>query len=74
MDCVNRPKIRGLMAEKGYTITTLAQATGLSRDGLSRFLRGHSPGYRMMKSIAKELGLTSEEAGRIFFDHDLRDA
>ena len=72
-DSVNRPKLRGLIAEKGYNLTTLARACGHSRDCLSLVMRGKSPSYRVMKDLADALDMTPEQAGTIFFDPNLRD-
>lgn len=73
-DCVNRSKLRGLIAEKGYNLTTLARKCGHSRDCLSLLMRGKiSPSYRVMKDVADALEMTSEQAGLIFFDPNLRD-
>ena len=73
MDCINRPKLRGLIAEKGYNLTTLSEATGITRIALSNIMHGHTPNYKSMKSIARALEMTPELAGHIFFGADLRD-
>lgn len=74
MDCVNRPRLRGLIAEKGFNLTSLAKKTGHSRDTLSRILRGKTPSYRIMKDLALALEMNEEQARTIFFDMDLRAA
>lgn len=72
MDGIQRDKLRGIMAEQGFTITRLAEETGVTRATLSAFLRGSSPSYRVMRSIQRALHLTGAQAGRIFFEVDLR--
>jgi transcriptional regulator with XRE-family HTH domain len=73
MDSVNRPKLRGLIAEKGFNMTTLAAKAGVTRDSISNLMRGHAPSYRLMKSLARALDMSPEQAGHIFFNDDLRD-
>lgn len=74
MDGVNRSKLRGLIAENGYNMTTLSRATGLSVETIKKLMHGGSPNYRTMKSIAQALNMTPKQAGCIFFGNDLRDA
>lgn len=71
IDCVNRAKLRGLIAERGFTLTSLGAQTGHSRDTISNVLKGKTPSYRIMKDLAAALQMTPEQAGRIFFDADL---
>ena len=72
VDCVNRPRLRGLIAEKGYNLTSLAKKTGHSRDTLGNILRGKTPSYRVMRDLALALEMNEEQAREIFFDMDLR--
>lgn len=74
-DCINRAKLRGLIAEKGFNYASLARDCGATRDSISNLMRGvRLPSYRLMKGIAKSLEMTPEQAGQIFFATDLRDA
>ena len=38
MVCVDVPRVRGKMAEKGYTITSLAGMLGINRNTLAVYL------------------------------------
>lgn len=70
---IDVPKVRGKMAERGYTITSLAGKLGISRNTLASYLE--SPGktpYGVVSDMASTLCDTSEEAATIFFATDLR--
>lgn len=70
---VNIPKVRGKMAEKGYTITSLSEALGISRNTLSTYLETPSKfPYNVVSKLADILCDDAEEATNIFFAADLR--
>lgn len=74
MDGIKRDEIRGLMAKKGFNITSLAREVGVSRFTMSGFLNGKSPSYDLMRGIQCVLGMSSIQALDIFFEGDLRAA
>ena len=68
-------KLKGKMAEKNYSITSLAQALGISRNTLSSYLI--SPGkipYETIKKMADLLCDSADDAMQIFFAAYLRGA
>ena len=68
---INLMKLRGLMVEKGYTITSLAHKSGLAYGSLSRMLNGHfQPGYHFMTMIYLALDMTERQFLDIFFVRD----
>ena len=70
---VDVPKVRGKMAERGYTITSLASALGISRATLSNYLEEPDKiPYLVISSMAKLLCDSPKEASDIFFATDLR--
>lgn len=65
---VDVPKVRGKMAEKGYTITSLSGELGISRSTLASYLEQPSKiPYSIVSSLATILCDTTEEAVHIFF-------
>ena len=65
---VNVPKVRGKMAEKGYSITSLANMLKISRGTLaSYFSMPEKIPYRIVARLADILCDTMEEATSIFF-------
>lgn len=65
---VNVPKVRGKMAECGYTITSLAKKLGISRNTLSFYLKEPEKiPYNIVAAMAEILCDSPEEAGSIFF-------
>ncbi len=65
---VNIPKVRGKMAEKGYSITSLANMLKISRGTLtSYFSAPEKMPYNVVASLADILCDTAEEATAIFF-------
>lgn len=70
---VDIPKVKGKMAERGYTITSLAKELNISRNTLSGYLEEPQKiPYCIISAMAKLLCDTSEEASSIFFAPDLR--
>ncbi len=70
---VDIPKVKGKMAEKGYTITALAKKVGVNRNTMATYLEkpGKLP-YGVVSKLATILCDTPDEAARIFFARDLR--
>lgn len=65
---VDVPKVRGKMAEKGYTITSLSQVLGISRNTLTTYLETPSKmPYGVVSKMAEILCDTSSDATTIFF-------
>lgn len=73
MFCVDVPRVRGKMAEKGYTLTSLSKAIKVSRNTLRTYFDepGKMP-YKVVAALASLLCDTPEEAGYIFFGVNLR--
>lgn len=70
---IDVPKVRGKMAERGYTITSLSDRLGINRNTLSAYLEnpGKMP-YSIVSNMAVVLCDTADEAASIFFANDLR--
>jgi len=72
---VDVPKVKGKMAERGYTITSLARELGITRGTLSNYLEDPAKiPYFIISKLANLLCDSSEEASSIFFAPDLRSA
>ena len=71
--CIDVPKVRGKMAERGFTITSLSNFLGISRSTLANYLEnpGKTP-YNVLSEMAIALCDTADEAAAIFFAADLR--
>lgn len=71
--CVDVPKVRGKMAERGYTITSMSDKLRISRATLSIYLEnpGKMP-YNIISNMADILCDTADEAAAIFFAPNLR--
>lgn len=66
-------KVKGKMAERGFTITSLAEKLGINRNTLSSYLETpEKTPYSVVSDMAAALCDTTEEASSIFFAHDLR--
>lgn len=70
---VNVPKVRGKMAEKNMTLTSLAHELWVGRGTLSHYLEepGKMP-YGVVSNMARLLCDGADEATAIFFGTDLR--
>ena len=71
---VDVPKVRGKIAEKGFTLSSFAKRLDISRNTLSTYL--DTPGkipYTVLSDMACILCDTSEEIMQIFFNPDLRE-
>lgn len=70
---VDVPKVRGKMAEKGYTITSMAENLGVNRNTLTSYLEnpGKMP-YEVVSKMAALLCDTEAESTTIFFATHLR--
>ncbi|MEJ8306632.1 helix-turn-helix transcriptional regulator [Saccharibacillus sacchari] len=55
------------------TIVALSEASGINRNTLSAVFKGKvQPSAEVMRKLVAVLGIQPEEAGRIFFSHNLR--
>lgn len=65
---IDVPKVRGKMAEHGYTITSLSKKLGINRNTLSLYLETpEKTPYNIVAALAEILCSSSEEASSIFF-------
>lgn len=70
---VDVPKVKGKMAERGFTITSLAEKLEVDRNTLSSYLKApEKMPYAVVSDMAELLCDTAEEAKSIFFAPDLR--
>lgn len=70
---VDVPKVRGKMAEKGYTISSLATEMGINRNTLAGYLDNPSNiPYGKLAIMADILCDDSTESTNIFFAPNLR--
>lgn len=67
MVSIDVPKVHGKMAEHGYTITSLSDRLGISRNTLSLYFEnpGKTP-YSVISDMAVALCETADEAASIF--------
>lgn len=73
MAFVDVPKVRGKMAEKGYTITSLSDCLGINRNTLSLYLENPDKmPYGVVSKMAEILCDTPKDAAGIFFATNLR--
>lgn len=73
MAYIDVPKVRGKMAERGFTISAFAEVLGINRNTLSSYL--DSPGkipYDVVARMASILCDSAQEADEIFFAKDFR--
>lgn len=70
---VDVPKLRGKMAEKGYTITSISEKINVNRNTFSGYLeQPEKMPYSVIADLAVILCDDYEEACKIFFAQDLR--
>ncbi len=70
---VNVSKVRGKMAERGYTITSMSNHLGINRNTLATYLeKPEKMPYGVISEMADALCDTADEARTIFFAPDLR--
>lgn len=73
MVSIDIPKVRGKMAERGYTITSLSEILGINRNTLSTYLeKPEKMAYSVVSDMAVILCETTDEAASIFFAPNLR--
>lgn len=68
MYCVNVPRVKGKMAEKGYNLTSMSEELGVARNTFTGYL--HNPGtipYRVLARMAHLLCDNQHEAMDLFF-------
>ena len=70
---IDVPRVRGKMAERGYTFKSLAEELEINRNTLAYYLEkpGKTP-YNIVTKMAEALCDTNGEAAAIFFAADLR--
>ena len=72
---IDIPKVKGKMAEHGYTITSLSKKLDISRNTLSSYLeKPEKTPYSIVSSMANILCEDTAEACSIFFAPDFRSA
>lgn len=72
---VDVPKLRGKMAEKGFTITSISERINVNRNTFSGYLeQPERMPYSVIADLAVILCDNYEEACKIFFALDLRSA
>lgn len=70
---IDVPRVKGKMAERGFTISSLAEKLGINRNTLSSYLETPEKiPYVIVSAMADALCDTPEEASSIFFAQDLR--
>lgn len=73
MAYINVPKVRGKIAECGFTITSLAKSLDISRNTLSKYLETpEKMPYDIVARMAALLCDNADEAAAIFFARDSR--
>lgn len=71
---INVQKVRGKMAEKGFTMTALAKELRISRNTLACYFETPAKiPYTVVASLAELLCDTTAEASSIFFAPNLRE-
>lgn len=74
MASVDVPKVKGKMAERGFTITSMSEKLGVDRNTLSAYLKNpNKMPYEVVSTMAGLLCDSPEEASAIFFAPHLRD-
>lgn len=74
MVTIDVAKVKGKIAERGLTNTSLAKRLGINRNTLSSYLEEpQKTPYHVVSAMASELCDTPEEAAAIFFKPDLRE-
>lgn len=68
MAYIDVPKVRGKMAEHGYTISSLAKKLGINRNTLASYLEmPEKTPYNVVSCMAEALCDSADEASSIFF-------
>ena len=74
MISINVPRVRGKMAEKEYTLTSLSNKLGISRTTLKNYLNNpEKMPYGIVDDLAEILCDSADEANHIFFTVNLRE-
>jgi predicted transcriptional regulator len=70
---VNVNKLKGKIVENGFTIEGFADKLGIDRSTLYRKIGGKCEKVTIKEAnqMKAELNLSSEDAGSIFFSHDV---
>lgn len=73
MFCVDVPRVRGKMAEKGYTLTSVSQKLNVNRNTLAAYFKTpEKMPYGVVSGLADILCDSPEESRDIFFRANLR--
>lgn len=65
--CVDVPRVKGKMAERGFTITSMSDRLGINRNTLSLYLeKPYKMPYKVISNMADALCDTTDEAASIF--------
>jgi predicted transcriptional regulator len=71
---VDVPKLRGKMAERGYSITSISEDIGVNRNTMSSYLENpEKMPYSVVAKLADILCDTRSEAAGIFLADNFRD-
>lgn len=71
---INASKLKGLIYEKGFNYSTLAEETGINRNTISDVIeKGQRPSLTTMNALFYVLDMTEEQGGEIFFSENLRE-
>lgn len=70
----DKDAIRKIMIDKGIrTVSELSKLSGINRNTLGKVLNGEiQPSADVMYKLVSCLDISPEEAGNIFFSHNLR--
>lgn len=70
---IDVPKVRGKMAERGCSISSMAERLNIDRNTLGNYLKfPEKMPYSIVSRLAEILCDDTDEAMRIFFAQDLR--
>lgn len=72
---INTSKLKGLIYEKGFNYSSLAEKSGIDRNTISNVIeKGQKPSLTTMNALFYVLEMTEEQGGEIFFSENLQEA
>lgn len=72
---INTSKLKGLIYEKGFNYSSLAEKSGIDRNTISNVIeKGQKPSLTTMNTLFYVLEMTEEQGGEIFFFENLQEA
>ena len=72
---INTSKLKGLIYEKGFNYSSLAEESGIDRNTISNVIeKGQKPSLTTMNALFYVLEMTEEQGGEIFFSENLQEA